>query len=123
MQSLQTAYQKEPQVRPGEWHDALWVQYMNCVNSLRAQSAESMAAQGTQRFESGPSWDAFEGNVIILEAMCEGYGLLDKDYDAILKEMNGDNHRADSNMLFAMLTRLLKQKAVWKERRAYLGRI
>ena len=123
MQSLSAAYRNEPEVRPGEWHDALWVQYMNCVNSLRTQSAESMAAQGTQRFESGPSWDAFEGNVIILEAMCEGYGLLDKAYDAILREMNGDSHRADSNLLFAMLTRLMKQKGIWREKRAYLGRI
>jgi len=113
--ALQTL-QKES-IKPGEWHDVLWHHYMNCVDSLRSQAAESSTIPGFgPTFKSHPSFETFEGNVRILEAMCQGYGFID---DAFVKL-----HEKDSaTSLFAELTKLLKTKDFWKEGRPYLGRI
>ena len=116
--SLQT--QQEESIKPGEWHDVLWHQYMNCVDSLRAQSAESNTIPGLgPMFKSHPSFETFEGNVVILEAMCEGYDLLDDAYRTKIPEGSKKTPRD----VFAALTSLLKRKGVWKEGRPYLGRI
>ena len=103
-------------IKPGEWHDVLWHQYMNCVDSLRIQNTETSGppVQGLQGFKSHPSWETFEGNVRILEAMCQGYDLIDKDYKP--KEPN-------ATVIFAALTSLLKRKKIWREGREDLGRL
>ena|SRR2546430_2742929 len=108
---------REESIKPGEWHDALWHHYMNCVDSLKAQAAESQSIPGIgPQFKSHPSIETFEGNVSILQAMCLGYGIID---EAFVKS------REDSKAtkLFAELTRVLKEKQFWKEDRPYLGRI
>jgi hypothetical protein len=111
---------QKPEVKPGEWHDALWHQYMNCIDSLRAQAAESTGIPGIgPSFRSHPSFETFEGNVSILEAMCEGYGFIDDDYRKKVPE----GKQVKGQVIFAALTDLLKRKNVWKEARAYLGRI
>jgi hypothetical protein len=93
---------------------------MNCVDSLRSQSAESQTIPGLgPSFKSHPSFETFEGNVIILEAMCEGYGLIDEDY----RKKIPDQSKNSSRDRFAALTELLKRKGVWQEARPYLGRI
>lgn len=118
---LQTLYSSaiEQQVKPGEWHDVLWHQYMNCVDSLRSQNAESSASQGISSFTSYPSWEAFEGNVVILEAMCDGYDLLDDEY----RKRRPKEAKIEGREMFSALTNLLKRKGVWKEARPYLGRV
>jgi hypothetical protein len=93
---------------------------MNCVDSLRAQTAEMRNIPGMGVIsQTSPSLQTFEGNVIILEAMCEGYDLLDGKY----KEMIPDPSKKTSRDKFAALTSLLKRKGVWKEDRPYLGKI
>jgi hypothetical protein len=109
------------QIKPGEWHDVLWHQYMNCVDSLRSQNASTTAAGGVSSFTSYPSWEGFEGNVAILESMCDGYGLLDELYRK--KTPPEDASERDGRKVFSALTDLLKRKGVWKEERPYLGRI
>lgn len=112
--------QREEPIKPGEWHDALWHQYMNCVDSLRAQSAESSSIPGLgPMFRSHPSIETFDGNVTILEAMCEGYELIDDKYRAKIPEGSKKSQRDR----FAALTTLLKRKGVWREETQYLGRI
>lgn len=71
---------------------------------------------------SFPSWESFEGNVVILQSMCDGYGLLDDDYRKRIPENQPDD-QFDSRKMFSALTDLLKRKGVWKEARPYLGRI
>jgi hypothetical protein len=111
--------QQEP-IKPGEWHDVLWHQYMNCVDSLHSQSAESQTIPGLgPMFKSHPSLETFDGNVIILEAMCEGYELIDEIYTKKIPEGSKKSPRDT----FAALTSLLKRKGVWKEDRPYLGKI
>lgn len=114
-------YSDVEQIKPGEWHDVLWHQYMNCVDSLRAQNASTLASEGVSSFTSYPSWEGFEGNVAILESMCEGYGLLDPDYKK--KAPPEESNDRDGRKIFSALTDLLKRKGVWKEERPYLGRI
>src|SRR5690349_8094824 len=109
--------QQDDPIKPGEWHDALWHQYMNCIDSLRAQSAESSSIPGLGPvFKSHPSIETFEGNVVILEAMCEGYDLIDEDYR---KKIPEDGKKVPRER-FAALTSLLKRRQVWKEDRPYL---
>ena len=109
--------QREEHIKPGEWHDVLWHHYMNRVDSLRSQAAESSTIPGLgPTFKSHPSFETFEGNVRILEAMCQGYGIIDVDF---VKE----HEKKSSTVLFADLTSLLKTKDFWKEGRPYLGRL
>jgi hypothetical protein len=111
---------EKQEIQPGEWHDVLWHQYMNCVDSLHSQSAESQSIPGMGPiFRSHPSLETFDGNVIILEAMCEGYGLIDQDYQKKIPEGSKKSPRDT----FSALTDLLKRKGVWKEDRPYLGRV
>ena len=112
--------QRDFPIKPGEWHDVLWHQYMNCVDSLRAQAAESSTIPGLgPGFKSHPSWETFEGNVGILEAMCDGYDLLDETYKKAIPK----GAKKSPKEVFAALTALLKRQKFWKEGRPYLGRI
>jgi hypothetical protein len=106
----------EEEIKPGEWHDVLWHQYMNCVDSLRMQNAVSASEEGTQAFMSHPSWEGFEGNVRILEAMCLGYDIVDDSF--VKKHME-----EKSVVVFGSLTRILKSKEFWREARPYLGKV
>ncbi len=116
MQSLQSST-REFHIKAGEWHDALWHQYMNTIDSLRAQSAESQTIPGLGPiFKSHPSIETFDGNVNILQWMCHGYGIID---DTFLT----DNAKVTAGLRFAKLTKILKEKEFWKEARTYLGRI
>lgn len=113
---MSSQLQREEYIKPGEWHDVLWHQYMNCVDSLKSQTATSQTVPGLGPvFKSGPSIETFEGNVIILEAMCQGYGLIDDDYRKKTAKTPKE--------VFSALTDLLKRKGVWKEDRPYLGRV
>ena len=95
---------------------------MNCVDSLRSQNAETITSQGVSTFTSFPSLASFSGNVVILEAMCGGYGLIDDDYRKLIPEDQPED-KFDAAKTFSALTALLKRKTMWKEERPYLGRI
>jgi hypothetical protein len=108
------------EVRAGDFKQALWTQYMNCVNSMNTleTEAETRGAQGLQvsTMESHVSIEKFIANVDILESMCEGYDLLDSEYG----EAAYGREWSDSRKAFSKLTKLLKRK-VFAERAADLG--
>lgn len=113
--------QPEQRIEPGAWDDALWHQFLNCIDSLRAQAAESSTIPGLGPvFKSHPSIETFEGNVIILEALCEGYGLIDDEYR---KKIPEEDNKKTARQRFSALTALLKRKKGWSEDRPYLGRV
>ena len=104
------------EVKPGDFKDALWTQYLNCVNSLNTLETVSqpMPGMGITQFASAPSIHKFEGNVRILRSMCDGYGLTKDNEDFKKPELK------DAFIHFAALTDLLKEK-VFAERMANLG--
>src|SRR5438093_11702070 len=64
------------EVRPGDFEDALWTAYMNCINALKVPQSSSVSDHGTSYFVSAPSWEAFQSQVSIDYCLCLGYGIL-----------------------------------------------
>ena len=103
-------------VRPGDFKDALWTQYLNTLNSLNTLETASMMEKGVSLMETHVALEKFNGNVDILESLCEGYGLLDADYGEV-----GYNRKFnDSRKAFSKLTKLLKTR-VFAERTEDMG--
>jgi len=104
------------EVRAGDFKQALWTQYMNCVNSLNTleTEADTRSYRGVQlsEMESHVSSEKFCGNVDILESMCDGYELLDGE---LIHAEDWQEYTAK----FSKLTNLLKRK-VFAERACLL---
>src|SRR2546427_13243901 len=71
---------KPDRIPKGDFKEAIWQQYVNTLNSLKSRDSESFSIGDKATFRSYPSFLAFEGNVVILEAMLKGKGLLDDTY-------------------------------------------
>ena len=104
------------EVRPGDFKDALWTAYMNCINALKVPQSSSVSDHGTSYFVSAPSWEAFQSQVSILYSLCLGYGLLDEKFGENYIEWTSEKyHNSEETAMFAALTDLLKRK-VFMER-------
>jgi hypothetical protein len=115
-------FQIQREVRPGDFKEALWTQYMNCINSLNTlETVNQPVPTIGAMFSSRPSWEKFELNVKILRSMCDGYGLT-KDDVQFEKSVNliEKSPREQATRLFSALTELLKRK-MFAERMQDLG--
>jgi len=113
---LASQYQSDRIIKPGDFKEALWTQYMNCVNSLNTLETVTnpIPGMGITQFATAPSIHKFEGNVLILRSMCDGSGLVKDD------EVFNKAKKEDSFTHFAALTELLKRK-MFAERLIDLG--